>query len=107
MATDAMKSARRAQALVELALGMFALALVVSALVSFAAYMVRSLDMQRTLRADVGRCALVSVGGDGMLLSAKESDSVEIDDLSAEYFFGEPSATVRESVSLPPMIVLP
>ena len=74
-----------------LLLAVCALALVVSALVSFAAYMVRSLDMQRTLRADVGRCALVSVGGDGIY--AKEiTGRVKIFTMwdQEKYYLGRP-----------------
>ena len=42
---------RRGQALMELAVGMFALALVVSALCGFALYIVKSLRVQNSLRS--------------------------------------------------------
>ena len=43
---------RRGQALMELAVGMFTLALVVSALVAFAIYIVKSLEAQNLNRGD-------------------------------------------------------
>ena len=46
-----MRTDRRGQALVELAAGMFALALVVSALCLFAVYIVNSLRVQNSLRS--------------------------------------------------------
>ena len=46
------KHLRNGQALMELAVGMFALALVVSALCAFATYVTRSLKMQNSLRTD-------------------------------------------------------
>ncbi|MBO7721289.1 MAG: hypothetical protein J6T01_02680 [Kiritimatiellae bacterium] len=46
-------AARRGQAMVELAAGMLALALVVSAITSFAVYIVTSLKVQNSLRSGV------------------------------------------------------
>ena len=58
MGTD--RSFRRGQAFMEMALGMFAFALVLAALFGCADYILCSLEMQRTLRAEAGRSALVS-----------------------------------------------
>jgi hypothetical protein len=45
-----MATKRRAQALIELAVGMFAFALVISALTGFAVWIAKSLKMQNSLR---------------------------------------------------------
>ena len=45
---------RRGQALMELAVGMFAFALVVTALCGFAVYIAKSLKMQNSLRTGAG-----------------------------------------------------
>ena len=59
---------RRGQALMELAVGMFTLAFLVSALVVFAQYIVRSLEIENHLRGspagDKPGC-VVHGGGDG------------------------------------------
>lgn len=100
MATD---MRRRGQAMVETALGMFALALVLSALFGFAAYITESLDMRRSLRAKAGRCAMASSGGPDALVTAGGSRRVRIDSLAARYSFGREEVSARESVSMPPM----
>ena len=93
---------KRGQALTELAVGMFALALVVSLLVSFTAVIIRGLDQQRTVRADAGRQAL-ELQGEGVYCTASKNATVEVEPLAAEYIFGKESVNVREKVSLPPM----
>lgn len=96
MATDK----RRGQALVELALGMFALALVFSALFAFAAYIVQSLDAQRDARAKAGTHAL-NAGGNGA--THAETRDVPMDELAGKYIFAKPAVTVEETVYLPSM----
>ena len=56
---------RRGQALMELAAGMFALALVVSALCGFAIYIVKSLRVQNSLRSSAPQPSgeKVEIGG--------------------------------------------
>jgi len=76
---------RRGQALIEMALGMFALTLVVSALCAFAIYIAKSLKMQNTLRV-----------GD-----ASQHDTVEVSDFAARYTFGTRTVTIREKVDMP------
>ena len=84
-------------------MGMFALALVLSALFGFAAYIVKSLDMRRTLRAEAGRRAMSSSGSPGMLVTASDQKTVRVESFSAEYTFGKTEMSVREKVALPPM----
>lgn len=94
---------RRGQAAVELALGMFALALVLSALFGFTAYILKSLDMQRSLRARAGRDALNSWGGEGFYCSRKSDDAVAVEPFAAEYIFGSTEVGVHEEVHIPAM----
>jgi len=81
----------RGQALMELACGMFAVALVVSALCGFAVYIATSLRAQNRLRA-----GMLSGGG---VRSA--SDSVEVGEFSSRYLFGKSTLEVRERVEMP------
>ena len=62
------RKSRSGQAFVELACGMLALALVLSALFSVSSYIVKSLDLRRGLRADAGRRAMLAEGGGGASL---------------------------------------
>lgn len=101
----AIERARRGQAFYEMAIGMFALALVVSALCLFTRCIVRSLEMQRSLRAEAGCQAFHSIGaGDNeFYVSAAENDSIEIPSFAAEYIFGTDRLNVHEEVHIPPM----
>ena len=81
--------ARRGQALIELAVGLFALALVVSALCGFALYIAKSLRLQNELR----------VGG-------KKTDSVEVSAFAAEYVFGDRKLKMSEKLAWPQTTVL-
>ncbi len=87
----------------ELAMGMLALALVLAATFGFIEYILSSLEIQRTLRARAGRAALTSSGGDGTFISSRDSDTVRVEQLAADYIFGSRSVPVKESVHLPPM----
>ena len=98
-----MGTERKGQAFVELALGMFALALVASALFGFTAYILKSLEMQRDLRADAGRVALERGGGDESFSSKLSHRVVEVDPLAADYIFGKGKVNVREEVHIPDM----
>ncbi len=86
MATDA----RRGQALMELTVGLFALALVVSALCGFATYIAKSLKMQNALR----------VG------ASSQHDSIEVSAFASEYVFGAKTLTIREKVVMPQTVIL-
>ena len=80
---------RRGQALIELAVGLFALALVVSALCGFALYIAKSLRLQNELR----------VGG-------KKTDSVEVSAFAAEHVFGDRKLKMSEKLAWPQTAVL-
>jgi len=82
---------RRGQALMELACGLFALALVVSALCGFAVYIATSLRVQNMLRAGKG-------AGGGVHAA---SESVEVGSFAAEYLFGQSTLEVKDRVELP------
>ena len=71
---------RRGQALMELAVGLFALALLVSALVTFALYIVRSLEIENHLRGN----------------AKGVSDKIEIDGFSETFLFGVRNLHIRE-----------
>lgn len=86
MATDA----RRGQAMMELAVGMFAFALVVSALCGFAVCIVKSLKMQNSLR----------VG------NSSQSDTVKFDSFASKHVFGTDSFKLKERIVMPPMTIL-
>ena len=96
-------SLRRGQAFVEMALGMFALALVLSSLFGFTSFILRSLEMQRDLRADAGRHALNAPGGDEAYTTRTDSDTVEVEPFAATYVFGSTEVTVSEEVHIPSM----
>ena len=91
------------QAFMELALGMLALALVLSALFGFTAYILSSLKMQRDIRADAGRGALNSGGGEESSSSKVADDTVEVEPLAATYIFGSSEVEVKEEVHIPSM----
>ena len=77
--------ARRGQAMVELAAGMFALALVVSALCWFSIYIVKSLRMQNSLR----------------LGNSSQSDTIKFDNFASKYVFGTEALKIKEDVAMP------
>jgi len=71
--------------MIELAFGMFALALVVSALCVFAVYIVRSLRMQNSLRVK----------------SSSQHDTVEVSEFASRHIFGVQSLKIEEEVRMP------
>lgn len=99
---------KKGQAMIELAIGMFALVLVVSALSSFTFYIVRGLDAERHVRADAGKDAIQfsDLSDNPAFRFADRVEPVEVDSVSAKYFFGNSKVEVRESVYLPPMMGL-
>lgn len=98
-----MATERKGQAFMEMAIGMFALALVLSALFGFTSYILSSLEMQSELRADAGRAALGAGGGDEAYSSRIENHTVEVEPFAAEYVFGTTEVEVREEVHIPAM----
>ena len=93
----------KGQAFMELALGMLALALVLSALFGFTVYILSSLKMQRDIRAEAGRGALNSGGGEESYSSKVADDTVEVEPLAATYIFGSSEVEVKEEVHIPAM----
>ncbi len=96
-------SARKGQAMVELAAGMFALALVLAALLTFSRYILSSLEEQRRLRADAGIAAMNSSGMDESYSSAHSSLEVPVEPLAADWMLPEETLKVDESVHIPYM----
>ena len=94
---------RNGQAFMEMALGMLALALVLSALFGFTSYILCSLDMQRDLRAEAGKDALEAGGGDESYSSKTAHDTVEIEQFAANYIFGSSEVEIKEEVHIPAM----
>lgn len=97
---------KKGQALSELAVGMLAFALVASAVIGFALYIGKALEMQRTLRAEAGRGALHSIGGPGSYSSASDSKRMRVEPLAGEYIFGSTEVDIKENVYIPKMGVL-
>lgn len=91
------------QAFMEMALGMLALALVLSALFGFTTYILSSLRMQRHLRADAGRAALNAAGSEETYSTKIDNDTVEVEPLAATYIFGSSEVEVKEEVHMPSM----
>ena len=70
----------RGQALMELAVGMFTIAILVSALVTFTYYIVRSLEIENHLRGN----------------SKGVADKIELDDFAADNVFGTRNLHIKE-----------
>lgn len=99
--------AKRGQAFIELAFGMFVLALVLTTIFAYVDVIVRYLDMQRDLRKKVGKSALVSVSGTGLhLRTGKVEDDVAIDAYPAQYVFGSDTAHIETSAAMPEMPII-
>ena len=73
----------------ELAVGMFALALVVSALCVFATYIVRSLEVQNSLRSS----------------APQMNKPVKVDDFAVNHFTGCETLKMNEKAVMPPLEV--
>ena len=84
-----MRTDRRGQALVELAAGMFALALVVSALCLFAVYIVNSLRVQNSLRSS----------------APQPNKPVKVEDFAVRHFTGKDTLKMEERAVMPPLEV--
>ncbi len=94
---------RKGQALIELAIGLLAAALVLAGLFGFGRYIIASMDGARTMRADAGVRALNAMGGDGSYASASHVESVAIPELAGERIFGDGRAEIKEEVHIPLM----
>ena len=102
MGTERFRS-RRGQALVELAVGMLAVSLVLSALFAFSNYILSSLAEQRSLRAEAGRSALNATGGDESYVSAMKTTTITVSPMAADYIFGSREVDIKEEVHIPVM----
>lgn len=88
-----MGTERRGQALMELATGLFALALVVSALCGFAVYIAKSLEAQNSLRHGSGGTTV-------------KSDTVPVEEFAATHLFGTSSLKIEEKAVMPQNVIL-
>ena len=82
---------RRAQALVELAIGLFAAALVISATTLFTVFITRSLREQNSARGP----------------SPEHAGPIEVDAFAAKYFAGAKTLTPNEKINMPSKTILP
>ena len=94
---------RSAQAIIELALGLFCLSLVLAALFAFLNYIVSSMNISRDLRVKAGRSALTSMGGGESYSSSSKSDTIKVSPMAAEYIFGSSDIKIKEEVHIPNM----
>ena len=81
---------RRGQAMVELAGGMFAIALVLSAVTLFAVFMTRSLREQNSARGP----------------SPEKAEPLEVDAFAESYFAGRKTLETKEQVEMPSTLIL-
>jgi hypothetical protein len=85
-----MGTKRKAQALIELAVGMFAFALVITALFTFTLWIAKSLKMQNSLRTSI----------------STQTDTIRLTTFGAEYLFGTETIKIKESVKMPGMEII-
>ncbi len=84
-----MRTDRRGQAFVELAVGMLALAIVTSALTVFAVYIATSLRVQNSLRGP----------------APQPNKRIKLDDFATRHFGGDDAIKMDERVVMPPLEV--
>ena len=84
-----MRGMRKGQAMMELAVGMLALAILVSALCAFAVYIARSLEVQNSLRGP----------------EPKMNKPVKLDDFAVRHFAGKDQIKMEEKAVMPPLEV--
>ena len=81
---------RRGQALVELAVGLFAVALVISAVTLFAVFIARSLREQNSARGP----------------SPEQAKPVEVDAFAETYFVGAKTLETKEKINMPSTAIM-
>ncbi len=106
MDTKRLTFSNSGQALVELALGLFAISLVVAALLAFVFYINASLNMSREARAEAGQGAFGSTGAGDSYSSSTDSETIEVSPIAAKYIFGSSQVEVSESVHIPNMKIM-
>ena len=103
MDTEKRFKLRPAQAIIELAIGLFCITLVMVALLAFLHYIVSWLNFSRDTRAEAGRSAMTSMGGGESYSSSSKRDTVTVSPMAAEYIFGSSELEIKEEVHIPNM----
>ncbi len=107
MDTERKRTFAAGQAMVELALGLFAVSLVLAALLAFVFYINASLNMSRDSRAEAGQAAFGATGGGESYSSSTDSETVEVSPIAAKYIFGSSQVEISERVHIPNMKIMP
>ena len=97
---------RRGQAMFEMAIGMFLLVLIATALFSFGEIILTSLEQQDRIREEAGRKALDAVAPSDVrvvFVSSHGDDSVTVEPIAADYLFDSQEIKVRNEVHMPVM----
>ena len=105
MGTDRNRS-RRGQAMFEMAIGMFLLVLMATALFSFGEIILTSLEQQDRIREEAGRKALDAVAPPEVrvrFVSSHGNDSVTVEPIAADYLFDSQEVKVVNEVHMPVM----
>lgn len=97
---------RRGQAMFEMAIGMFLLVLMATALFSFGEIILTSLEQQDRIREEAGRKALDAVAPPDVrvrFMSSHGNDSVTVEPIAADYFFNSQEVKIQNEVHMPVM----
>ena len=97
---------RRGQAMYEMAIGMFLLVLMATALFSFGEIILTSLEQQDRIREEAGRKALDAVAPPDVrvrFVSSHGNDSVTVEPIAADYLFDSQEIKVKNEVHMPVM----
>lgn len=90
----------------EMAIGMFLLVLLATALFSFGEIILTSLEQQDRIREEAGRKALDAVAPPDVRVrfaSAHGNDSVTVEPIAADYFFNSQEVKIQNEVHMPVM----
>lgn len=99
----ALRADTKGQALAELAVSMFAVALVLSAILAFARYITESLATRRDVRCDAGRGAFSMCGPGENYSSSRKTSSIEVSPMAADTVFGTAKVSIKEEAHIPAM----
>ena len=97
---------RRGQAMFEMAIGMFLLVLMATALFSFGEIILISLEQQDRIREEAGRKALDAVAPPDVrvrFMSSHGNNSVTVEPIAADYFFNSQEVKIQNEVHMPVM----
>ena len=95
-ATPISRALRKGSAFIELAFGLFALALALASLFGFSAYIVKALAVEDEARRDAGSGALLASGNGGQTVTTR--DSLDVEPFAADYIFSSKSVPIVETV---------